>query len=486
MLTTRRLFTTLLAIALFVMSVRETLDPDMWWHLRTGEAIWQMGAIPQFDLFSYTVPQNVWIVQQWLTDVGMWLVYELAGLAGLSLLFAAIVAVAFMLVYARCAGRPYLAALVTLVAYFTAALPLGVRPQMINILFLALFVFVVDGVRLAGWRSRAFWLLPLLTALWANMHSGYLTGIALLGAYVVGEAMQRRLAQPDETTLAWPQIGQLAGVTALSLLAALINPRGLDLVLFPLGTLGSDAIQSNIVEWYSPDFHLVYFWFFGGMMALGVVSLVFSRRSVTWTDLLLFGGPAAGGLLSARHIPLFAVAAAPIIARHLLSALSQTRLYPLASGTSSQAAPTRFLQILNGVVLLLMLLVGAVWLQTRLAGNEAALARTFPIAAVDFMEEAGLADKRIYNTYEWGGYLIWRRIPVFIDGRTELYGDNFFRYYLQTTRVGEDWQQPLDEMAVDVALLRRSSALATVLQVSGDWQEVYSDDLARVFVRNGD
>ena len=281
MLTTRRLFTTLLAIALFVMSVRETLDPDMWWHLRTGEAIWQMGAIPQFDLFSYTVPQNVWIVQQWLTDVGMWLVYELAGLAGLSLLFAAIVAVAFMLVYARCAGRPYLAALVTLVAYFTAALPLGVRPQMINILFLALFVFVVDGVRLAGWRSRAFWLLPLLTALWANMHSGYLTGIALLGAYVVGEAMQRRLAQPDETTLAWPQIGQLAGVTALSLLAALINPRGLDLVLFPLGTLGSDAIQSNIVEWYSPDFHLVYFWFFGGMMALGVVSLVFSRRSVT-------------------------------------------------------------------------------------------------------------------------------------------------------------------------------------------------------------
>ncbi|MCB9007114.1 MAG: hypothetical protein H6656_07095 [Ardenticatenaceae bacterium] len=69
------------------------------------------------------MPQNVWIVQRWLTDVGMWLVYELAGLAGLSLLFAAIVAVTFMLVYARCAGRPYLAALVTPVAYFTAALP---------------------------------------------------------------------------------------------------------------------------------------------------------------------------------------------------------------------------------------------------------------------------------------------------------------------------------------------------------------------------
>lgn len=485
-MTTRRLFTRLLAIALFVMSVRETLDPDMWWHLRTGEAIWQMQAIPQFDLFSYTVPQNVWIVQQWLTDVGMWLVYEWAGLAGLSLLFAGIVTIAFMLVFVRCAGRPYLAAFVTLVAYFTAALPLGVRPQMLNILFVALFIFIVDGVRVAGWRSWTLWLLPLVTAVWANMHSGYLTGVALLAAYTVGETLQRRFAQPDETTLPWPQIRQLAVVTVLSLLAALVNPRGMDLVLFPLGTLGSNVIQNNIVEWYSPDFHLVYFWFFGGMMALGVVSLVYSRRTVTWTDLLLFGGSAAGGLLSARHIPLFAVAAAPVIARHLLSSLSQTRLHALASGTSLQTVPPRFLQLLNSAVLLLMLLAGGVWLQTRLAGNAAALERTFPIAAVDFIEEAGLAEKRIYNTYEWGGYLIWRRVPVFIDGRTELYGDNFFRSYLQTIRVTENWQEPLDEMDVELALLRRSSALATVLQVSPAWQEVYNDDLARVFVRNSE
>ncbi|MCP4417856.1 MAG: hypothetical protein GY805_14625 [Chloroflexi bacterium] len=485
-MTTRRLFTWLLGIALFVMSVRETLDPDMWWHLRTGEAIWQMQAIPQFDLFSYTVPNNVWIVQQWLTDVGMWLIYEWAGLAGLSLLFALVVALAFMLVFARCAGRPYLAAFVTLIAYLTAALPLGVRPQMVNILFLALFVYLVEGVRLASWRSWVLWMLPLITAVWVNLHSGYLTGIALLVAYVIGETLQRRFAQPDDITLTWRTIRQLALMTVLSFLAALLNPRGLQLWLFPLGTLGSSAIQSNIVEWYSPDFHLVYFWFFGGMMALGVLSFVYSQRTVTWTDLLLFGGPAAGGLISARHIPLFAIAAAPIIARHLLSSLSQTRLYPLASGTSPQTAPTRFLQILNGGVLLLMLLLGAVWLQTRLAGNEAALERTFPVAAVDFMEEAGLTNARIYNTYEWGGYLIWRRIPVFIDGRTELYGNDFFLYYLQTIRVQENWQRPLDEMNVDLALLRHNSALATVLQTSLDWQEVYNDELARIFVRNGD
>ena len=124
---TRRLFTALLALALLVMSVRETLDPDIWWHLRTGEAILQRGAIPQFDIFSYTVLDHVWIVQQWLADLLMWGIFRWVGLGGLMVFFALVVMAAFMLVYQRCAGRPYIAAAVILLAYFSAALPIGVR-----------------------------------------------------------------------------------------------------------------------------------------------------------------------------------------------------------------------------------------------------------------------------------------------------------------------------------------------------------------------
>jgi hypothetical protein len=143
------------------------------------------------------------------------------------------------------------------------------------------------------------------------------------------------------------------------------------------------------------------------------------------------------------------------------------------------------LQILNGAVLLLMLLVGAVWLQTRLAGNETVLERTFPVAAVDFIEEAGLADGRIYNTYEWGGYLIWRRIPVFIDGRTELYGNDFFLAYLQAFDARHNWHEPLDDYDVETVLMPANSALATVLTASEEWGEVYMDDQARIFQRTG-
>jgi hypothetical protein len=179
------------------MSVRETLDPDMWWHLKTGQVIIEQG-LPERDLFSFTVPDHEWIVQEWLTDVAMWLVYRAAGLAGLSLVFAALIATTYWLVYRQCPGRPYLAAFVVLVAVLAASLPLGIRPQMVNIFFLALFATVVEGFRrtAAGPESAArarrwLFLLPPLSLLWANMHSGYLAGFAYLGATLAGEATGR-------------------------------------------------------------------------------------------------------------------------------------------------------------------------------------------------------------------------------------------------------------------------------------------------------
>lgn len=482
-MTTRRLFVYLLAIALFVLSVRETLDPDLWWHLRTGEAVWQQGRVPATDLFSFTVPHHEWIVQQWLTDTLMWLVYQTAGFTGLSVLFALVVTAAFLLVYARCEGRPYLAAFAVLLGLFAAALPLSIRPQMFNMLFLALFIYLVEGVKDGALTLRALWWLPPVSLFWANMHSGYLAGIALLGVYVLGEGAQRLMGQPDGRTLAWPTIRLLGGVTVVAWLAALINPQGYKLWLFPLFTLSSDAIQANIVEWRSPDFHLVYFWFFPLLAGVIILSWLYSDRRPTLTELLLFAGTAAAGLVSARHIPLFAVTAVPILARHLSYSLSGTRLYPLLSGQTAESVPGRLMRLLNWGVLTLALAMAALWTQTRLQNNNQTIAERFPVAAVDYIEQAGLTEGRVYNLYEWGGYLIWRHIPVFIDGRTELYGDDFFLYYLQTIRLQENWRQPLADFDVAYVLVGRSHPLATLLVTSGEWEAAYQDELAQVLMR---
>ena len=187
-MTVKRLFAILLGVAFFAMAVRETIDPDLWWHLRTGEAILAHG-IPQTDIFSYTVPEHEWVVQQWLTDVVMWLVYRVGGAAGLIIVFAGLVTATFLLIYKRCAGRPYLAAFTVLLGLLTAALPIGVRPQMVNIFFLPLFLFILEGYREGKVARKRLYLLPLLTLLWANMHSGFMVGVAVLALYVVGEGL---------------------------------------------------------------------------------------------------------------------------------------------------------------------------------------------------------------------------------------------------------------------------------------------------------
>jgi hypothetical protein len=256
------------------------------------------------------------------------------------------------------------------------------------------------------------------------------------------------------------------------------------LVFFSLGTLGSNSIPSNILEWRSPDFHQVYFWFFGMTLVLGVLAWVFSPRRPTATEMLLLLGTVAGGLISARHIPLFAVVAPIILSRHLLLALDGTAVYRIVSSEDKvEIGPTGAARILNWVILVVVVGVTGLWTAVRIGNNYLSVEKTFPVAAVDFLEESGLDETRIYNHYEWGGYLIWRRIPVFIDGRTELYGNEFFLAYLQAFEARGNWQRTLDSYDVETVIMPRNSALSTVLTASVDWKELYVDEQARIFGR---
>ncbi len=478
---TRQLFIAILLASLFIMGMRETVDADMWWHLRTGEYILQHG-IPQQDVFSFTVPDHEWITHEWLSQVFMWGVYQVGGLPGLMLTFAVFVVVTFGLLFACCEGRPFLAAFVVLMAAITSAIVWGARPQMFNLLLTAVFVYLVEQFRDHKIQPRWLWLLPLLTAIWANLHSGYLLGVVLLGTYTVGEGAQRWLGGENGRLLTWQEIRYLAAITAVSFLAAALNPNGPALWIYPFFTLGSQAMQVYIQEWHSPDFHQIHFWPFVSLLWLGVLSWVISAKRPTATDLLLFLGTGSAGLLSARHIPLFAIVATPILARSLLACFEKTPLYPLFSGQTNAAPPPVPMRLLNGVVLLLVLLAAGVWGVNKISQNGAVIAQHYPVTAVDYLEQNGLAQKPGYNSYNWGGYLIWRGVPVFVDGRADVYGDAFLFYYLQAYEGHETWKRPLEEFQVQYVLMERASQLSTLLANSPDWREVYADEIARIFV----
>jgi hypothetical protein len=134
-------------------------------------------------------------------------------------------------------------------------------------------------------------------------------------------------------------------------------------------------------------------------------------------------------------------------------------------------------------VLVLALFGAFVWTANTIILNDEEIARVYPVTAVDYLEQSGLAGMNGYNSYNWGGYLIWRGVPVFVDGRADVYGDDFLFYYRRTFEIGEDWQEPLNAFDVAYVLMERDSPLSVVLLQAEGWQEAYSDDLARVFVR---
>lgn len=483
-MTVRRLFEALFAVALFAMAVVETLDPDMWWHLRTGEYILANG-LPYQDVFSFTVPEYGWITHEWLSQVFMWLVYDVGQFPALIVVFATLIALTYWFVYLACDGRPYIAAFLTLLAAIASSVVWGTRPQIFNMLFTAVFVFIVERTKKGKAPRWLMWTMPFMMIFWANAHSGYLLGVVLLGTYIVGEALQRWIGKEIEQILEWQQIRDLLIVTILCFLIAALNPNGVAIWGYPFETLGSPSMQQYIQEWQSPNFHAVMFWPFAIMVGVGVLVMIMSPKVPTISELLLFAGTTAAGFLSARHIPLFTIIALPVITHHLTLIVAQSRASSLVDTAelAEKQKPARAFILLNWGILALAILGAVVWTGNKIVNNEEAIARIYPVAAIDFLEENGLADAKGYNSYNWGGYLIWRGFPVFIDGRADVYGDEFIFYYLQTMELQEDWQEPLDDYEIDYVIMETGSALNTLLTVSSEWEELYKDDVAQILIR---
>ena len=99
---------------------------------------------------------------------------------------------------------------------------------------------------------------------------------------------------------------------------------------------------------------------------------------------------------------------------------------------------------------------------------------------------AAAADHRIYNSYNWGGYLIWEGVPVFIDGRADVYGDAFMDEYVLAYQLRGDWRVPLEKYDVDYILIESGASFARFLEEAPEWEGVYQDEVAAVFVRCGE
>ncbi len=456
------------------LSVATTTDPDLWWHLRTGELIVNDG-IPSGDVFSFTLPGKEWLTHEWGSQVLMWGLWSWAGAGALILVFTGLITATFVLAYKTSTARPVATTSLVLLAAATARIATAPRPQMFNLFLMALLIWLLEQVRSGRFAPGAAWASVPLVLVWANLHSGYLLGVVVLAVYAGGEQLERR--RTGGRPLPGPAIRHMPLIAAGAFASAVVDPSGTALWTYPIATLRSPAMRTYIREWHSPDFHSSWFWPFGLLLIVLITSLVISSRKPGSTQLLLLFGTGVASLQSMRHIPLFAVIAIPIVAEQVEVAWDAHRA---RRELQLSVASSRSIGLLAGG---LAAVIVAVSLSSAISSNDDAIASFYPIDAVDAILASDLADTRGYNAYGWGGYLIWPGVPVFIDGRADVYGDDFMYLHFQAEHAEPNWREPLDQYGVDYVLMPPNSDLNVVLSEAADWTSVYDDGMAEIFVR---
>lgn len=482
----RRLFFTLAIIGIFILSFDFANDPDMWWHLKVGEYIVENG-IPDTDPgYSFTAGDNEWFMHEWLSEVVMHFMYEIGGLIGLSIFFTVLNSVIFLLLYFCSPGRPYAGAFVVLWGAIASSFFMAVRPQMFNLLLASWFVFVLENYRTGRLNKKWLWSFVPLMTLWANLHSGFLTGIVILGVYGLGGILQILTSSElvENRDFDRAQIRYMIYLGFAMVAASLLNPKFYGVWLYPFETtLLSEAMQAFIVEWQSPDFHNSLYWFFGTYLFMGMAVLILTKEKVTWTEILLVFGSSMASLQAGRNITIFVIVSIPIFSRHLVGMTKDTALYGILSGTLPDAKIPKTMERLNVVLLGIILLMALGWVANELSKHDKAIAEDFPVDGLAFLEEHKLASQQGFNHYDWGGYLIWHNVPVYIDGRADLYGDQFFIDYAKIMNgVDAEWKSSLDKYQVDYVFIKPRGAFMTLIKLSPDWALIYEDDMAVIFV----
>ena len=479
-LQTRRLFVAILVLGLFAMAARNVTDPDVWWHLRTGQLILQNHSVFHTDPYSFTRFGQRWVDQEWLSQVLIFRLYRLAGWGGLIAGFGAVIASAFLVVFLRCPGRPYVAGVITLLGAFASAPSWGVRPQMLTLLLASVLLLILER---SYERPKLLWWTPLLTLLWVNLHAGYALGIVLMALFLAGDALDVAFGFKDEPLPASRLRGLALAVVACAAVVPL-NPYGAAMYAYPLETLRSRAMQSYIGEWFSPDFHQLKYLPTLVMILATVALAAISPRRLRPREILLLSVTTYAALRSVRHIPIYALIAIPILSAMALAWLQERGI--AKEDPPKQISLTAAKTLLNAVLLagfLVFLVVRVRYVAHRQAAAEA---KELPAAAASFIA-AQHPPVPMLNHYNWGGYFIWRLYPeyrVYIDGRADLYGDAFMEdlattYYLK----GDSWQSPFEKWGIRTVVLPPDAPVVTALRSLPEWIAIYSDSQAVVLTR---
>ena len=445
-------------------------DTDFFWHLTYGRWMVEHSAIPTGDIFSWTFAGQPYQLTQWMGEAAMGIAYNLGGLGGTKIL--SVVLAGITIGFAWLGARRYvhnsvafgLAVLCNLVQIVTP-----MRPQLFSFALLAIAAYLVVSY-IETRRPKYLIAYPALMAFWVNLHGGFIVGLLLIGmlaAGLTGEALlaKRLKASIRELIPVWVTV-------AAATVATLLNPYGINAILTVL-MIGGLRSSSVISEWMPVNLTNELGWFYLLNLVPFVALMSISEAKPRLTHGMIAGFFLVFGVLANRQVAMCAAVMAPLTAALLSRTPHYARMLPTLEDPSRPIIYTLILAMLAGSFPAIAAKGNGTW--------DATLNLQYPIKASDYLEQHDLSGRVLSDTLE-ASYLIHRGIPVFVDGRMDLYRDQFYFEWYLASRATPGWEKVLEMHKPKALLLRLDMAIRQAALAGGKWKQVYEDERYSILV----
>ncbi|MBL7662135.1 hypothetical protein JNK13_05225 [bacterium] len=480
----------LVILAAFKLKLGWFGDPGLGWHLKTGELIWQTQSLPATDPFLNPAVNAPWIIDQWLSDILLWLCYSVAGFSAVKIVAHFVVICSFVFILQKILVREtrnyILIGFVLLLVAAQASMSWFVRPVVFSFLcFACCYQLFAPRLALRPSGMKLKLLCQgvstfLLFTLWANLHPSFALGFLIILAALISRILNRDFEAAKASSL----------LLGIALLATFVTPYGLDLHLTAFKLVQSDFFTKLNQEWLAPRMSESSFTIFYAALGFFALALLLTPRCklLTSFDLVLCSPLLWEALNHRRFIPYFIFAFAPVMIRSGISigsVFTKTLNRKLPLITSAFRSINAKEECGSKALLSLLALLG-LYLPQCLSCHQRTeqvnpLDAFYPARAIEYVLKQ--KPERLFNHPDYGGYLIWRGFQPFIDDRNQLIGEERYRLFLQINQAKGNWLEKIAENKFTFLLLDRLSPAHRKLSTLGltGFEKVYEDKKASVW-----
>ncbi len=437
-----------------VLADHHAIDGDLWARLAVGAHVWKTGTVMRHDVFAFTPTLPQWIDHEWGAGLLFFAMLNWFGPASLMVfkISIALGALAVCIAASHASGTTWAGVLILAVPCALAVLP-GympvVRSHVLTYFFFALTLWWLELMR--GGRRWASFAIVALMLVWANVHGGFIVGLAAMAVYA-----------------AWLRTRAALATLLAALAVTCVNPYGLSFWTYLVPAWLHP--RADIAEWgrmplWGFDSYFGFRLLF--VVVLGAVAWGWKRRTGSGLTMLALTAAAAG--LHRRHAPFFGLAALVYVGPYLDGKRLRVEAVAAAYVVIAAVAAWRFLP------------------QAALQPSE--LAKFFyPVRTVDILDLAH-AEGNLAVPFRWGSYASWRlapRIKVSMDGRyEETYPDKTFEMnHALFYKDGANWDELLRRYRVDFIIVElRTTLLQPNDLLSRGYEAVWSDDTSALLAR---